>query len=87
MAKKVRRPPANADEETQGITPADKIAGALALIAVKGMEAEDSALKLDAIGFTAREIAGLLDVGINYVNVARFKKKAAGKRTLKKKAG
>ena len=42
------------------------------------METDDAALKLDGIGFTAREIAGLLDVGDNYVNVARHRKKSGG---------
>jgi hypothetical protein len=56
-------------------TPAlDKIAGLLALIATKDLDKDSAALKLDAIGFTSREIAGLLDVGTNYVNVARHRK-------------
>jgi hypothetical protein len=77
MAKKVRRknvddaPPANA---------ADKIAAVLALIAIKDMEADSAALKLDAIGFTSKEISALLDVGPNYVNVARFRAKNGKKR-------
>jgi hypothetical protein len=54
---------------------ADKIAGLLALIATKEMGKDDAALKLDAIGFDAREISALLDVGPNYVNVARHRKK------------
>jgi hypothetical protein len=54
---------------------AEKIAGVLALIATKDMDKDDAALKLDAIGFDAREISNLLDVGPNYVNVARHRKK------------
>jgi hypothetical protein len=38
------------------------------------MDKDSAALTLDAIGFTSREIAGLLDVGTNYVNVARNRK-------------
>jgi hypothetical protein len=77
MAKKRRRisasdaPPASA---------ADKIAGVLALIAIKEMEPDAAALKLDAIGFTSKEISTLLDVGPNYVNVARFRSKKGRKR-------
>jgi hypothetical protein len=52
----------------------DKIAGVLALIATRRMDKDDAALKLDAIGFSAKEIAALLDVGTNYVNVARHRK-------------
>ncbi|WP_316186374.1 hypothetical protein [Bradyrhizobium sp. SZCCHNS30592] len=53
----------------------EKIAGLLALHYVKDIEDKDqAALKLDAIGFTSREIAALLDVGTNYVNVARHRK-------------
>jgi hypothetical protein len=63
---------------------ATKIAGALALIAVKGMEKDDAALALDSIGFTASEVSGLLDVNKNYVMNARFRKRLAGKKTKKK---
>jgi hypothetical protein len=62
----------------------EKIAGCLALIATKGLDTDDAALKLDAIGFSAQEIGALLDVGPNYVNVARHRKKAGGS---KKRAG
>lgn len=78
MARKPARkraPAAEATGDGGGTTALDKIAGLLALLYVKGVEDKDSAaLKLDAIGFTAREIASLLDVGTNYVNVARHRK-------------
>jgi hypothetical protein len=54
------------------------------MIATKDMETDDAALKLDAIGFDAREISALLDVGPNYVNVARHRKKSAAKKPRKK---
>ena len=63
--------------DTPATTVQDKIAGCLALIATKGMDTDDAALKLAGIGFTAREIGGLLDVGENYINVARHRKKSA----------
>jgi len=77
MAKR-REKTAAVDEPN--VSAADKVAGLLALIATKGMETDDAALKLDAIGFSAREISLLLDVGPNYVNVARHRKKAGGKK-------
>jgi len=85
MAKQKRKVAA-ADKTEAGVPAIDKIAGALALIAVKEMDTDKAALKLDAIGFGADEIAALLDVGPNYVNVARHRKKPAGKR-VKRKAG
>jgi hypothetical protein len=72
MAKRAKRA-ANPDA-VEGVSAADKIAGVLALIATKGMDTDSAALKLDAIGFTSSEIADLLDVGLNYVNVARHRK-------------
>jgi hypothetical protein len=77
MAKRTarKRADAAADQTSEQSLPAlDKIAGLLALIATKEMDKDSAALKLDACGFTAREIAGLLDVGPNYVNVARHRK-------------
>lgn len=57
----------------------EKIARLLALIAVRDMDTDDAALKLDAIGFDAHDISGLLDVGPNYVNVAKHRKKGSKK--------
>lgn len=71
-----KRAPAAAEENAeQGTTALEKIAGLLALMYVKDVDDKDAAaLRLDAIGFTAREIASLLDVGANYINVARHRK-------------
>jgi hypothetical protein len=77
MSKRQRRK--NADD-TPPVTAADKIAGALALIAIKDMEPEDAALKLDLIGFTSGEICALLNVAPTYVRVARFRAKKGKKR-------
>jgi hypothetical protein len=77
MAKRPakKRPLAAADEGGNKESSAlDKITGLLAMIATKDVDKDDAALKLDAIGFSAREIAALLDVGTNYVNVARHRK-------------
>ena len=69
-----------------GASAADKIAGLLALIATRDMDTDKAALKLDGIGFNAVEISALLDVGPNYVNVARHRKKAVGKKKIHKNA-
>jgi hypothetical protein len=67
-------------------TAADKIAGLLALIVVKDMGTDEAALKLDGIGFTAREISVVLGVGTNYVNVARHRAKGVVKKKRAKDA-
>lgn len=64
----------------------DRIANLLAIIATRDMEKDDAALKLDAIGFSPTEVASLLDVGTNYVQVARFRKRNAGRKASKKRA-
>ncbi|WP_316178365.1 hypothetical protein [Bradyrhizobium sp. SZCCHNS30591] len=76
MATKARKRASAGDAASeQGMPVLEKIAGLLALHYVKDIEDKDqAALKLDAIGFTSREIAALLDVGTNYVNVARHRK-------------
>lgn len=48
------------------------------------MSTDDAALKLDAIGFSASEVAGLLGVGANYNQVARFRKRNAGRKSKKR---
>jgi hypothetical protein len=83
--KKAKVAAAGAETAEKGVPAADKIAGVLALIAVKGMDTDDAALKLDAIGFTFKEVSALLDVGPNYVNVARFRKNKPAKKAKKAK--
>ncbi len=77
MAKKQRRKSA---DDAPSATAADKIAGVLALIAIKDMKPDDAALKLDAIGFTSKEIEALLTVSPGYVKVARFRARKGKKR-------
>lgn len=80
MAKQIRRGGVNKENPPQRDV-AHKIAGLLALIAIKDMDLDDAALKLDVIGFDSKEISALLDVGPNYVNVARYRKKSGKKKT------
>jgi hypothetical protein len=85
MAARKRRLAAAADGGTKnGVSAADKIARLLALLVTREMVTDDAALKLDAIGFEAREISMLLDVGPNYVNVARHRK-AVGRKKARKR--
>lgn len=67
-----------------GAQATDKIARLMALMVTKDMDTDDAALKLDAIGFDAREISAVLDVGPNYVNVARHRKRTVGKKRVRK---
>jgi hypothetical protein len=83
-ARKRKRSGANNGDE-QRVPAADKIAQLLALIVTKEMDTDDAALKLDAVGFSAREISALLDVGPNYVNVARHRQKGSGSKKARKK--
>ncbi len=76
MALGKRKAGGDTDVEIEGRVPAaEKIARLLALIATRDMETDDAALKLDGVGFSSREIADLLGVGTNYVNVAKHRKK------------
>lgn len=83
-ARKTKAAVVAQDKDRIGATAVDKIAGLLALIATRDMETDAAALKLDRIGFTAREISALLDVGPNYVNVARHRKKGRPRKPGKK---
>jgi DNA-directed RNA polymerase specialized sigma24 family protein len=82
MARKTR---STAEDDTPIAGP-DRIACLLALIATKDMDVEDAAIRLSNIGFSAREIAALFDVNLNYVNAAKHRKKASARAKSKKKA-
>uniref|UniRef100_Q07LD8 Uncharacterized protein n=1 Tax=Rhodopseudomonas palustris (strain BisA53) TaxID=316055 RepID=Q07LD8_RHOP5 len=88
MAKKAVRKRTSAAGEEGGdkdSSALDRIANLLAIIATRDMDKDDAALKLDAIGFSPTEVASLLDVGTNYVQVARFRKRNAGRKASKKR--
>ncbi|HEX5282031.1 MAG TPA: hypothetical protein VFW28_18270 [Micropepsaceae bacterium] len=71
-------------EDSVEATAFDKIAMALAVIAVKDTDTDEAALRLHNIGFTAREISAILNVGLNYVNVARHRKQHDQKKRRKR---
>ncbi|MET4449495.1 DNA-directed RNA polymerase specialized sigma24 family protein [Bradyrhizobium sp. GM2.2] len=81
-----QRAPAAAEESTgNGTAALDRIAGLLALLVTKDMEREDAAVRLGGVGFSDREIAGILGVTEGYVRLSRFRAKGA-KKTRKRKA-
>jgi len=54
------------------------------LIVAKDMDKEDAAVRLGGVGFSDREIAGILGVTEGYVRLSRFRAKGARK-TRKRK--
>ena len=57
------------------IEPMEKLARVVAIAATSGMEKEEAARRLLGAGFDAPTIGGLLDVGPNFANVAKLRKK------------
>ncbi len=54
----------------------ERIARALAILAVKGIDdKEEAARRLLGVGYDSPTIGGLLDVGANFANVAKGRKK------------
>src|SRR5689334_3968030 len=75
MARAKRKSVGAAKTQTDDISlsGADKIARLLAILVVRDLETDDAAPKLHGAGFSAREISDLLDVGSNYLNVAKHR--------------
>jgi hypothetical protein len=53
------------------VDPMERISQLLAMIAVKGLDNEEAARRLLAIGFDSPKIGGILGVGPNFANVAK----------------
>lgn len=51
--------------------PLERISRLLAIIAVRGLEKEEAARRLLAVGFDSPQIGDLLGVGPNFANVAK----------------
>jgi hypothetical protein len=61
----------------QTVNSAERIARALAIIAVKDLDKEEAARRMLGMGHDAATIGALLDVGPNFANVAKLRKKKA----------
>jgi DNA-directed RNA polymerase specialized sigma24 family protein len=84
VAKRKRQAASNSPVSgSSGVSATEKIAALLALIAIRDMDTDEAAIRLDGIGFSAREISSLLDVSLNYVNVAKHRKKRSGGKAKK----
>jgi DNA-directed RNA polymerase specialized sigma24 family protein len=53
------------------------------MIASHDMETDDAAVKLGGVGFSSREISGLVGVTEGYVRLARFRAKSKKRRKRK----
>ena len=66
MAKKAK---------SEALDPIEKLSRVVAIAATSGMEKEEAARRLLGAGFDSPTIGGLLDVGPNFANVAKTRKK------------
>jgi hypothetical protein len=84
VSKKARKraPAAAEDDAGNGTSALERIAG---LLVVKDLDKEDPAVRLGGVGFSDREIAGIIGVTVGYVRLSRFRAKGA-KKTRKRKA-
>jgi DNA-directed RNA polymerase specialized sigma24 family protein len=87
VSKKARKraPAAAEDDAGNGTSALERIAGLLALLVVKDLDKEAAAVRLGGVGFSDREIAGIIGVTVGYVRLSRFRAKGA-KKTRKRKA-
>lgn len=67
MPKRVRR--------SEPVDATERLARVVAIAATSGMDKQEAARRLLAAGFDALTIGGLLDVGANFANVAKTRKK------------
>jgi hypothetical protein len=61
--------------KSETLDPIEKLARVVAIAATAGMEKEEAARRLLGAGFDAPTIGSLLDVGSNFANVAKTRKK------------
>jgi hypothetical protein len=81
VAVRRRRVAVGDESRDPTVSASEKIARLLALLATQGMDTDEAAIKLDGVGFSARQISALLDVGPNYLNVARHRRKTSAKKS------
>ena len=63
---------------SESVDPMERLARVVAIAATAGMEKEEAARRLLGAGFDSPTIGGLLDVGPNFANNAKFVKKKRG---------
>jgi hypothetical protein len=83
VAKKQKSP---VGEEAPRVDPLLRLANILAIFALKDIPPESAAMRLDKLGFSAKEIAGVLGVSDNYIHVINNRKKAAPKKKARTKS-
>jgi hypothetical protein len=59
--------------------PMERVSQLLAMIAVRGLENQEAARRLLAIGFDSPQIGAILGVGSNFANVAKSRAPKRGK--------
>jgi hypothetical protein len=79
-----KRKPAN--DEAPGSDPILRLACVAAILAMKDTPPEDAALRLKMLGFSAKEIGGILGVTDNYVNVVESRRKKRSNKKTRAKA-
>ena len=79
MPKAKQNLSAVAETETPS-TASERIARILALFLVKDLQPGQAIVKLDRVGFSAADIARLLDTTTNNVAVTKFQHRNAGKK-------
>jgi hypothetical protein len=77
VAKKQKSP---VSEEAPRVDPLLRLTNVLAIFALKDIPPENAAVRLDKLGFSAKEIAGVLGVTDNYIHVINSRKKASPKK-------
>lgn len=65
-----------AKKDVEPIDPLRQLSCVLAIFALRRVEPEEAAVRLDFLGFSAKEIAGILGKNANYVHYVKNKRNA-----------
>jgi hypothetical protein len=57
-----------------------RLSNVIAVVAFKGEDSEEAALRLETLGFTAKEIGGILGKNENYLHMVKSARKTKKKR-------
>ncbi len=61
-----------------------RLSNIIAVVAMKGEEPEDAAIRLETLGFSAKEIGGILGKNDNYLHMVKNARKTKKKPKAKK---